>query len=102
MLTAPNLQGTDNCRQAVRDSLRCLRLDQIDLMLIHWPGAARLKPDDEKHSMLRKQTYEQLERMQEESLIKNIGVSNYTVDHLKELLSYCRIKPVLNQVNQLN
>ena len=39
-----------------------------------------------------------------EGVVKSIGVSNYTQDHLQELLEYCRFKPAVLQVvhNQLS
>lgn len=73
-------------------------MDYIDLVLIHWPGAAKLKPDSAEHRSLRQQTYEQLERFQEIGLIRSIGVSNYGERHLQDLLEHCTIKPVINQV----
>ena len=47
---------------------------------------------------MRKESWRVLEDLYEEGQIKAIGVSNYTIDHLKELLEDCRIKPHVNQV----
>jgi diketogulonate reductase-like aldo/keto reductase len=98
LFPAPNLQGSDRCKQAVYDSLARLKLEYIDMVLIHWPGAAKLKPESDEHRVLRKLTYQQLEKLQELGLIRSIGVSNYTEHHLQELLEHCSIKPVVNQV----
>lgn len=73
-------------------------MDYIDLVLIHWPGVIKEQPDSEQHALMRKQTYQQLEQFCEQGLIRSIGVSNYTVRHLEELFSYCKIKPAVNQI----
>jgi methylglyoxal/glyoxal reductase len=66
--------------------------------LIHWPGTSNVKIDSPKNSLKRKETWKELETLQKLGKIKSIGVSNYTIEHLEELLSYCEIKPVVNQV----
>lgn len=68
-------------------------------MLIHWPGVKGLKLDDEKNSELRRKTWEQLEILHSEGAVKYIGVSNYTIHHLNELLSHAKIVPHLLQVS---
>ena len=47
---------------------------------------------------MRKESWETLEELYEKGLVKAIGVSNYNLNHLKELLSYCKIKPHVNQI----
>ena len=54
--------------------------------------------DDSKNKILRKESWETLEELYEKGLVKAIGVSNYNLRHLKELLSYCKIKPHVNQI----
>lgn len=95
---APGDQGSLKCREAVLLSLSKLRLDYIDLVLIHWPGASGLDPADEQHKKLRWESWLDLEQLVREGKIKCIGVSNYTVKHLDELLSACTIRPTVNQV----
>ena len=71
------------------------------MVLIHWPGVKGLKLNDERNSELRRITYKKLEELHSRGVLKLIGVSNYTVKHLKDLLSYANIKPHLVQVNKL-
>ncbi|MFJ7663979.1 aldo/keto reductase [Lysinibacillus sp. NPDC097162] len=69
------------------ESLQKLGLDYLDLYLIHWPGK-------DKYA----ESWRALEDLYEQGKIKAIGVCNFTVAHLEKLLSFARIKPVINQV----
>jgi diketogulonate reductase-like aldo/keto reductase len=71
----------------------------LDLYLVHWPGAGNVPGSSPANADLRAQTWAELEQLQREGLLRAIGVSNYTEQHLLQLLSYCKIPPVLNQVN---
>lgn len=67
--------------------------------MIHWPGAARIPESSQQNKDLRACTWEKLVELHKQDLIRSIGVSNYTVDHLKELLNNCYgVKPTVNQV----
>lgn len=82
---------------AIKESLAKLDCGYIDLYLIHWPGAYG---KSESESKLRAESWRQLIRAKKEGLVKNIGVSNYTIRHLKELLDTSEgIVPVVNQVS---
>ncbi|WP_042478929.1 aldo/keto reductase [Bacillus ndiopicus] len=72
---------------AYDESLAKLGLDYLDLYLIHWPGK-------DKYA----ESWKALEDLYEQGKIKAIGVCNFNVSHLQNLLSFARIKPVLNQV----
>ncbi len=78
--------GYDACRASVLESLRKLKTDYIDLMLLHQPfsdyyGAWRA-----------------LEDLYKEGKLKAIGVSNFYPDRLVDICSFSRIKPMVNQV----
>ena len=79
--------GYDNTLRAFEDSLKRLGLDYIDLYLIHWPS-----------SRLRNETWKAFESILQNGTCRSIGVSNYTVRHLKELLSSSSTIPAVNQV----
>jgi len=72
---------------AYEESLEKLGLDYLDLYLIHWPG---------KHKY--KEAWKALEDLYEQGKIKAIGVCNFHVSHLQDLLKVARIIPVVNQV----
>ncbi|XP_049283663.1 aldose reductase A-like [Anopheles funestus] len=85
--------------QMVRRSLANLQTDYLDLYLIHWPGVSGMQvthPDNVKY---RKETWKALCKMQKGGYLRSIGVSNYTVKHLKEMMAYCNgVIPSVNQV----
>ena len=80
-------QKNNQQEKAFHESLEKLDVDYIDLYLIHWPVTG-----------VRMESWKILEGLYEQGLIKSIGVSNYTIKHLKELLDDCKIKPIVNQV----
>lgn len=79
--------GYDRARRAFDESRRLLGLDVIDLYLIHWPV-----PDG------RNESWAALQDLAAEGACRAIGVSNYTVRHLEELLGWAAIVPAVNQV----
>lgn len=82
-----NDHGYEKALRACRETLRRLGMSYVDLYLIHWPGAG-----------LRKETWLALERLQAEGLSRAIGVSNFAVGHLEEMLGYAQVLPAVNQV----
>lgn len=80
-------QGYDSSRRAFDRSLANLALDYVDQYLIHFPV-----------SDLRLKSWKQLEAIYQDGLAKSIGVSNFTIPHLEELLAECNIVPAVNQV----
>ncbi|KAF9153650.1 hypothetical protein BG015_002966 [Linnemannia schmuckeri] len=71
---------------AVTDSLRNLQVDYIDLYLIHWPGTARLKLPDPQNAINRMESWRALEDLYHAKKLRAIGVSNYTLAHLAQLV----------------
>lgn len=82
-------QGYDNTIAAFEKSMKKLGLEYLDLYLIHWP-----MPRVGKY----KETWKALEKLYKEGRIRAIGVSNFNISHLEDLLSDCEIKPMVNQV----
>lgn len=71
-------------------------------MLIHWPGAAHHDITDPLNAQLRLQTYRVLEDLYKAGRIRSLGVSNFTVAHLKELLAVAEVPPMVNQVGMVH
>ncbi len=84
--------------KALREALKRLNLDYIDLYLDHWPcGNVHLKDKDYKTISIF-ELWPKMESLVDKGLTKSIGCSNYNVQSLFNLLSFCRIKPVANEV----
>lgn len=79
--------GYEKTLKAFNLSMKKLDIEYVDLYLVHWPVEG-----------LRSETWRALEKLYEEGLCRAIGVSNYTIQHLDELLEECRVEPAVNQV----
>ena len=79
--------GYDSGLAAFEKSRRRLRLSYVDLYLIHWPVQD-----------LRNETWRALETLLKEGKCRAIGVSNYMIRHLEELLENSSTVPAVNQV----
>lgn len=79
--------GYESTIAAYETSLNKLGLDYLDLYLIHWPVDGKYKD-----------AWRALETLYKEGRVKAIGVSNFQIHHLKELIKDAEIKPMINQV----
>ncbi len=80
-------QGYDPTRAAFDASLERLGFDYVDLCLVHWPFGGRFLD-----------TWRAMEVIYREGRARAIGVSNFLVHHLKDLLESVEVPPVVNQV----
>jgi len=94
----PSDHGYDKAIKACNASLKRLQTPYLDLYLIHWPGVDGLEDNDPKLANVRAESWRAFEKLHQEGKCKSIGVSNYTIHHLEELLKYCKVKPAVNQV----
>ena len=69
------------------ESLKKLQMDYVDLFLVHFPV-----------TQTRRMAWMRMEEIYKSGKAKAIGVSNYTVRHLEELLQWCDEPPMVNQV----
>ena len=86
---------TDDPEAALRDSLKRLQTDYVDLYLVHWPGVAVQAQESPDEARLR--VWRHLERFYEQGLCRAIGVSNWMPSHLYALADQCSTLPMLNQ-----
>jgi diketogulonate reductase-like aldo/keto reductase len=72
---------------AFEESMQRLGLDQLDLYLLHWPLKGR-----------HQESWRAMERLHRTGRVQAIGVSNYMIPHLEELLQSAEIVPAVNQI----
>lgn len=88
-------RGYDNTLVAFEESLKLLKLDYVDLYLIHWP-ANELQFDN--WEAINAATWTALEKLYVEGKVKAIGVSNFPKKYLQALLKTAKVKPMVNQI----
>lgn len=75
-------------RETLTRSLRDLGTDYVDLWLVHWPPDGQARPD----------TWSELRRARDEGLVRAIGVSNYSLAQIDELVDATGEAPAINQL----
>ncbi len=93
-----NLLGYENAKRELDRSLMRLGTEYLDLYLMHWPRADYGKQDFDRWETLDIETWRAFEELQETGKIRAIGVSNFLVHHLENLLPYCKVIPAVNQL----
>ncbi|APF40672.1 aldo/keto reductase [Neomicrococcus aestuarii] len=81
--------GYDNALRAFDASMERLGLDTLDLLLIHW-----LVPAKGKHV----ETWKALVELQKQGRVKSIGVSNFSIPALDEIVAETGVSPVIHQL----
>jgi diketogulonate reductase-like aldo/keto reductase len=82
-------QGYDQAKRACHASRERLELTHIDLYLIHWPVPAHDRYVD---------TWRAFIELQQEGLVRSIGVSNFEPEHLERVIAETGVTPAINQV----
>lgn len=90
---ATKIRGRDHeearATRSVEDSLRRLGLEYVDLCLIHWPN-----PRVGKY----REAWRALVKLRERGLVRSIGVSNFTEQHLHDVIGDSGVTPAVNQI----
>lgn len=81
----------EDARAAIEESLELLGLDQVDLLLIHWPLPTRYDGDYVA-------TWQSLVEARQSGRTRSIGVSNFQEGHLDRIVEETGVVPVVNQV----
>jgi diketogulonate reductase-like aldo/keto reductase len=95
-------------RKAVNDTLKNIGTDYIDLYLMHWPMAFKeslTDPFPKKSDgtvafsdVNYVETYKAMEELVKNGTVKNIGVCNFNIKQLEDLMKNCDVKPAVNQI----
>ncbi|CAH0344347.1 aldo/keto reductase [Bacillus sp. CECT 9360] len=80
-------QGYETTIDSFEKSLKNLDIDYLDLYLIHWPVKDTYK-----------ETWKAMEKLYKDGRVRAIGVSNFHIHHLEDLLADSEITPMVNQV----
>jgi len=81
--------GYDDAIASTKGSLERLGLDHLDLHLIHWPNPSRDQYVD---------AWRALVDLREQGLVRSIGVSNFTAEHLDRIIDATGVAPAVNQI----
>ena len=79
----------ENMKKMFEDSLKKLKTDYVDLYLIHWPN---------HDASINQQSWAFFESLYESGKAKAIGISNFQIHHIEDLLKTAKIIPMVNQV----
>lgn len=95
---AAEAKAYDTAVKSIDETLDKMGLDYIDLMLIHSPQPWAEWRNDKRYFEENIQVWKALEDAYSAGKIKAIGVSNFLIDDLENLLAHCAIKPMANQL----
>lgn len=98
IITKLNTTDRHDPEGAIKASLKRLNLSYVDLYLDHWPVSIKLEGSEIKTKNPLHVVWPKMESLVEKGYTKSIGVSNYNVQSLYHLLSFCKIKPACNEV----
>lgn len=86
LTTKVDTDGYEETKQGIEESLVKLQTDYLDMMILHWPRPKSIE------------SYKALEEYYHAGTIKAIGVSNYNIAEIKDLMTKTDVKPVVDQI----
>ena len=84
-----------NVSAACDETIRKLQCAYLDIYLMHWPASKAVHDD---WAEINSSVWAQMEKLISDGKVKNIGVSNFKINQLEELIKNCSIKPFVNQI----
>lgn len=95
---AAEVKSCEEAVSAIDDSLRRLELDYIDMMIIHSPQPWMEFGEEDRYFEGNREAWRALEEAYATGKLRAIGVSNFTVPDLDNLLESCSVRPMVNQI----
>jgi diketogulonate reductase-like aldo/keto reductase len=95
---AAEIKSYQSAAASIDESLQKLGMDYADLIIIHCPQPWAEFRGAKRYFKENKAVWKALEEAYEAGKVKSIGVSNFLVDDLQNILEDCRIKPMVNQI----
>lgn len=81
--------GYDDAIRSTHESLERLGLDRLDLHLIHWPNPSKGRYVEAWRALI---------DLREQGLVRSIGVSNFSAEHLERIIDETGVTPAVNQI----
>lgn len=91
------IKNYDDAFTSIKQSLKRMKLNYLDLILIHSPQPWNDFRTDKNYDKENLEVWRALEQAQIDGLVRSIGVSNFKIADLDNLLTHAKIKPVVNQ-----
>ena len=89
----------EEAKQVIQESLRKLDVDYIDLVIIHCPVPWRMYHEDiDAYNEENVEVYRAMEEAYERGELRAIGVSNFSIKNIQNIIDHCKIKPMINQI----
>ena len=95
---AAELKTYEDAAKSIDETLEKMGLDYLDQMIIHSPQPWNEFRVEKRYDEENREVWRALEDAQAAGKVKVIGVSNFLKDDLENLLSSCRVKPMVNQI----
>lgn len=88
-------RGYDNIIKACQETIQRLDCEYLDIYLVHWPASPAVHEDWRE---INQETWKAMEYLYEQGLVKAIGVCDFKVNQLEELIKECKVRPMINQI----
>ncbi len=88
-------RSAQGVKYSIEQSLKKLKTDYLDLLLIHWPANEK-QFDNWKD--INAETWKAMEELNKSGVVKTIGVSNFMMPQMKALLETAEVIPAVNQI----
>ena len=97
---AAEIKSYDEAKKSIEESLRKLDTPYIDLLLIHAPAPWAIMYDPNRGDFHQENlgVYKAMEEAVMDGKVRHIGVSNFSIADLENILAHCSIKPYVNQI----